>query len=780
MRLIHCVRRILMLGAMMVGAMMVGGFGVGVPNSSLFGQEDMIVEEGPLIDQQPFDLIHLTAQAGGGSYKVFPIAFPNRQVPSNPSASSKVEVVLVQFPDRRYTIAWRWVERIELFEDMVLSHAKELLGKKDFIGAFQNLSYLMRNYPQTPRLEDLRREFLFSSLAVSFRSQQLEQTLSALEELKRSAPDYRKDDVARGLNNVAKSLLERFEEKGDYDSVKKLLERFKRSHGSMEAVQQAEVRLQRLLQSMQQEAESLFKEQRYREAYKATYACLSLAPGSRRCQEMLKSLNAAHSMVRVGVMQLSPTPDATHLIDWGSRRSGLLVSQPLFQFLQTGNEGGNYAFALGRHRLSDDRQSLMLSLSARESQAWNVMRVSQLISERANPRHQHYDPLWASIFDSIQTRGSSQLEVRLQRPNVLPHALMQWSISDTSDDLGGLPGPYQRTHFDGREAVYALRPEWRSSGMPVEVVEVLYETAQPAIYDLSRGYIDMIDQVFPADARSLTADARYQVKSFSLPSTHLLIPVSEHAYLSREKFRRALLYAADRENILKDELLGSSDQRDGRVVSGPFPLGTGDTDPLAYAYNQEVHPVAYDAQLAKLLLTIVSQEMQRESQQTGSQPPPLEKLVIGCPNFEFAKIAVQALMQQWAVIGLESEMRVLNFEDLSDSVAQCDLLYVTTTLWEPAADIQRLFGGHGVTHSDNPFVVQGLGRVREAKNWREVRIALQELHRVVAYHLPVLPLWQVNDRFVVRRGIQGVQDRSVSLYQDISKWRLPGASSVDN
>jgi hypothetical protein len=62
--------------------------------------------------------------------------------------------------------------------------------------------------------------------------------------------------------------------------------------------------------------------------------------------------------------------------------------------------------------------------------------------------------------------------------------------------------------------------------------------------------------------------------------------------------------------------------------------------------------------------------------------------------------------------------------------------------------------------------------LRDSRNWRDVRNSLLDLHQVIAFHLPVLPLWQVTDRFAVRRNVQGVTDRPVSLYQDVQNWRM--------
>jgi hypothetical protein len=54
----------------------------------------------------------------------------------------------------------------------------------------------------------------------------------------------------------------------------------------------------------------------------------------------------------------------------------------------------------------------------------------------------------------------------------------------------------------------------------------------------------------------------------------------------------------------------------------------------------------------------------------------------------------------------------------------------------------------------------------------KVRARTQEVHRLVHYHLPILPLWQITDRFAVRNTIQGVTPNPVTLYQDIQRWRL--------
>ncbi|MCA9133538.1 MAG: hypothetical protein KDA45_10305, partial [Planctomycetales bacterium] len=456
---------------------------------------------------------------------------------------------------------------------------------------------------------------------------------------------------------------------------------------------------------------------------------------------------------------------------------------PLVQFLKTGPEGGRYGFALGTIRQSDDRQQLLLTLDPHIASVLEAFGLAQELLARATPSNAAYDPSWAAILHSVAVTSGSQVRVQLKRPNVLPHALLQWKLP-LAEELDGasqaaaepqpedaLLGPYRLLTRDEWETVFALRQSDALPGQPREVIERFYDDPQQAVNDLLRGEIDILDQLYPADAQRLASDPRLRIGTYALPTTHMLLPVSQHVYLSQAKFRRALLYATNRQAMLSGELLHSDDPQDGRLVSAPFPLGAGSADPLSYAYNTDILPAEYNPQLAKLLLVMTQQELREQAKRTRESEPQLKKLVVGCPDFEFARVAVQAMIQQWANVGIEAEMLVLPTTDRF-ATAGCDLLYVTTTLWEPATDIERLLGDGGVAASDNPFIVQSLEQLRVARNWREVRTALQDLHQLIDYHLPLLPLWQIADRFAVRGSVEGVGEQPVSLYQDIDAWRV--------
>ncbi|GIW97227.1 MAG: peptide ABC transporter substrate-binding protein [Pirellulaceae bacterium] len=737
------------------------------------GQEIEQIEP-PLIDQQPFDLIILTEEEGGEQVKVYPIPFPDRQLPppDQRKPTDRLEVVLLKFPDRRYEITWKAIKDILLYERRIYQEAVDKMREKDFVTAFQNLSYLLKNYPEMEGLEELRRQFLLESAQDRFRKGELRQTLSALEELAQTAPDYRPDAVRNALSRVVDALVTEYEASGDLGNAKQLLSRIRDLYGDdLPVVQKWQQKLLDMAMERKEKARALMAKGRYREARQAVVEMLSILPELEEAQQLLAEINRIHPMVRVGVMQRSDAPDPSSLIDWPARRTGQLIYRSLFQFVETGAEGGQYDFALGSYRLTDDRRQLILILDSQHAKRFPAYLLAQWLVDRANPLAPDYDPSWAAVVDSVASGGAQRLVVNLRRQNVLPHALLQWKLPDDEGAPGSFPGPYRIGDRDERETSFVLR-EAPVAGQPVEVVEVFYEDPKEAVNDLLRGEIDVLDQLYPADARRLTTMPQVEVHSYALPTSHFLIPVSEHPFLTNVKFRRALLYATDRENVLRGELLDSDLDDDGRLLSGPFPVGNQDHDTLAYAHNPHVPPVDYSPHLARLLLVMAKKELEAAAEKNDEPAPQFTPLVVGCPNYEFARVAVQALIQQWKNVGVDAEMKLLPPTQI-DASHGCDLVYVIATMWEPATDIERLLGGNGIARTDNPYLIHELERLRRARNWREVRAVMQEMHQLIAYHLPILPLWQVHDRFAVSKNLSGIEDKPVSLYENIQRWKLP-------
>jgi ABC-type transport system substrate-binding protein len=233
-----------------------------------------------------------------------------------------------------------------------------------------------------------------------------------------------------------------------------------------------------------------------------------------------------------------------------------------------------------------------------------------------------------------------------------------------------------------------------------------------------------------------------------------------------------LLTAIDRKRILEQELLGGAEVPGCREVSGPFPAGAGDTDPLGYAYDSSIPPHAYDPYLAKLLARIAQNQVAAAAAAGDEPPPKLAPLVLGHPAHEVARVACQAIASHWRAIGLETKLQEFPPGVVADPAGACDLVYAEVAIWEPVVDADRLLGITGPAATENTYVRQALRWLNQAQSWDEVRKRLLELHRAVQSEAAVLPLWQLVDFFSYGKRLRNVGQHPVWLYQKVDEWQL--------
>ncbi len=209
-----------------------------------------------------------------------------------------------------------------------------------------------------------------------------------------------------------------------------------------------------------------------------------------------------------------------------------------------------------------------------------------------------------------------------------------------------------------------------------------------------------------------------------------------------------------------------------RVLSGPFPAGMEINDPLGYAYDQSILPRRFEPSLAKLLITMNTNQMQQAADRKKETLPELTPLRLAFPADNLSRVACEAIRSQWLLLDLEVELVQLPVGRTFPDEGTADLVYVAAAVWEPVIDARRLLGPEGLAGSTNQLVGLGLRRLEEAKNWKEVRDRLLDLHFIANNELPVLPLWQLVDSYAYRRELLGIGRNIVSLYQNAENWRF--------
>jgi hypothetical protein len=730
-----------------------------------------------LLDQAPFDLLVLTEKWEQQVFKILP-GESDSVAGADSGGESFLEVTLVRFPDRRYRIARGDVAQRVSFEQLLERRTRRLLEEEDYPQAIEHLTYLQTHYPAMPGLGMLIRECGEASVRQLRERGENAHALAILEDLQRRERAG-SDRYLAAIGREVDILVDDYLAKDALATAQRLVARLEEDYGAegLASVERWNRHFADMAEQLLDQSAAAEMEGDLRQALLLAIRSQAVWPRLEPAKGAVERLRGAYPLLRVGVLQAAASADTASLYDWPSRRIGRAIAPGLMELVGIGGEGGSYRFQLGSHRLAEDRSRLNLRLDRTASHDHDGgqpanHQLAAWLHALSQPEQAEFDPIWRSVVQRVEVTGGDQVSVVLRRPHVLPHALMHWPVASRSPPLG--PPPLYRWQPDDSSPESSLmwagwlEPE---PGQPVEVLEVFTPQASVAVNDLLRGELDLIDRLFPADAQRLTGMPDIEVVQYALPSIHLLVPVGDHPLLAQVEFRRGLMYGFDRQTVLRDELLGGMNDRDSQVISGPFPAQRDVNDPLAYAYNRQVMAYGHDPRLAQLLIQLAINRWRASLPESEvNQPVPPVRLAV--PSHSIGQLVGQAWVDQIERFGLECELVIHESGDGESDSAACDLRLIEVRMWEPAVDIQRLLGPGGLAASRDPYIVMALESLQQAANWPDVRNALQRLHQLVHYQLPVLPLWQLSDWLAYRRQLIGVAARPYHVYQDLEQWRL--------
>ncbi|MEM6688358.1 MAG: ABC transporter substrate-binding protein [Planctomycetota bacterium] len=735
-----------------------------------------------LLQDEPHDLVFFTEKSGGGWAKVYLLPFPGRKLPPNTTGALRLNIISLE--DKELVCNWKDIDRIELWEPRLEKEVKERVAKKDFVGAYPFLAALIRDNPNRPGLRDLRCDFIWQDALTRARKGEWESTLAMLEELRRYAPEFKRSDVKRAMDGVVNKLAEALIRGQKFDLAKQLLSRLAKDYASLRlaSLEKWNLEFVRLAQEKQDLARAAFEKKDYRNALLLIRESRYLQPDLPGNDELVKEIQQTYPMVNVGVLQTATVFEPTRIDNWAARRAGRLVYRTMFEIQGAGPEGGEYEFIFGDSEASPSRLEFDLRIEPQRLDPplnqIDGVRIADTLANRASLSADDYFAPWAAVVETIQLQSPTQVSFNLRRPHVLPTCLLQVLVDGSW--FGGKPGSTTGDYAVGLyieetgETKFDLKSKPKTPDQPREILETRMRSGTKAVNMLLRGEIDMIDQLFPADAVRLENSRAVKVGRYPLPTVHMLIPCSDHPYLAEATFRRGLLYGINRADILKGQLLENQEFEGCRVLSGPFPAGIDENDPLSYAYDERILPRSYEPSLARLLITMNANQMRSLAERKDEKFEEMTPLRLAYPADNLSRLACEAIVAGWGAIGIPSELVELpvgrTFPNEDEDIA--DLVYVSAAVWEPIIDARRLLGPEGLAGSTNQFIAAGLRKVEEAKNWPGVRQGLVLLHSTAHNELPVLPLWQMVDSYAYRRELIGVGSDIVSLYQNADNWRI--------
>ena len=420
---------------------------------------------------------------------------------------------------------------------------------------------------------------------------------------------------------------------------------------------------------------------------------------------------------------------------------------------------------------------------------WPALRVVTI-----SPNSPNFSSSSASARDKAFTSAGSDPTCDPKHSSARRSAA--WPTSEAREARSGSKENSPSNKSDGRRPTRDLRE-------PREKARVLswkklFPNDEEALGALASGEIDALDRAPPWQLDRLKKMDGVSTGRYALPTVHALLVNWGRPILELREFRRALCFAIDRPAIVQQVILGGNSRSGYRPLSGPFPAGTGVTDPIAYAYKPELAVRPYEPTLARALAAMAEGALakkaaavkeaeaekrrkdepatdegdQEEQEAADHQPPPpalSQALVLLHSTDPVARLACQSIKLYLDQAGIPITLRELAPGEPLETTPH-DLRYVELCVWEPLVDARRLLGPGGIAGRSSAYMNLALNRLERAANWNEATSRLHEIHEIAHYDLPLIPLWQTENYFAHRNALQNVGSEPVTLYQNVTQW----------
>jgi ABC-type transport system substrate-binding protein len=780
--------------------------------------------EAPLLEQDPYDTIRLNAVNGHAEVKVQPIKFPDRLVPASPKPSDKIDVQLLDEPDQIRSVEWRNIEKIILFEDRALAQANELVVEAKLDEAYDYFKYLFDRSPRMTGLAEGYENYLYEEAKTSHRNQKYDDALAILRQLFAKNPKRQGLDNAMGMETD--KLVEQYVAQNRFAAARILIRDLVEAFPGHPAAAAWNERIRNQAEAYLREGRAAAAQGDWPKASAQSRLLAALWPALPGAKELGREIHEKHPQIVVGVMSASQPGGENTLADWAARRDRRLFYRTLTEYLGPDIDGGKYLCPVGK--CASDAESLgrRLVIQLKPGIRWSegeaaltAYDVSRRLCAMADPADPAFSEDWGELLQGVAVKGAAELDVQLRRPHVRPESLLQTLLVPYAESYSAdRPVPANGlfllpTSFEGKpngeappiepasnavptgaemkwtippsatvftEIAFRDNPRYflAKPAQPKELIERHYATGANAVRALKSAEIQVLDRVAPWNLKELKNDSKIAVGRYCVPTVHCLIPNYRRPLPASRTFRRALAYGLNREAILA-QLLDKEPIEGCRVISGPFPVGVSNDDPLNYAYDERIEPRRCDPQMAAALAAVSLKEFIESEKKSGRTLKKLPRLVLAHPDDEIAKAACDSIQYQLSVVHLEVDLKPIS-GPVPDRVPDgVDLLYAELAMGEPATDAGRLFGETGLAGGGSPYVALAVKQLEQASDWAKIRDGLRRLHRIAFDDVAVVPLWQLVDFFAYRKGTRGIGDKPFTIYQNIEQWQ-PAFSYPDS
>jgi peptide/nickel transport system substrate-binding protein len=320
-------------------------------------------------------------------------------------------------------------------------------------------------------------------------------------------------------------------------------------------------------------------------------------------------------------------------------------------------------------------------------------------------------------------------------------------------------GPYKFVSYaaDDRVVLEANRDYW--DGAPANdgvVLKVVPDETMRGL-EMRKASADMVvNDLAPDVIHTLLGEGKVAIKTATGVDYAYIGFNMRDPLLKDARVRQAIGFAIDREAIVQYLRRGMA-----RVASGVIP-------PLSWAFADDTFKFTHDPARARQLL---DEAGYRDPDGDGGQPR--LRLTLKTSTSEVYRVQAAVIQRDLANVGIELELRSMEFATLSSDIAKGNVqLY--TLQWVGVTDpdmLRRVFhsgqvppSGFNRGHYINPEVDALLDRATRSTDDVERKDLYAQVQRIVATDAPYVGLWYKTNVVVHQPSLQGVTLSPIADY----------------
>ncbi|MDF2725772.1 MAG: extracellular solute-binding protein family 5 [Paenibacillus sp.] len=387
--------------------------------------------------------------------------------------------------------------------------------------------------------------------------------------------------------------------------------------------------------------------------------------------------------------------------------------------------------------------------------------------------------------DKVVAVSPTQVQFVLKKPwsslpnylawyaKILPKHIFEgqdpWKLTSFNKENPVGTGPYKLTKYMAGQYVELERnPNYFGGAAKIaKVIVSIVPDANTQIAQLLSGTLSMVNVTDPTLMEKLKSNPNLTVNELADNNYYWVALDYSQERFQDVRVRQALLYAIDREAIIKGVLKGY-----GQVATGPIA-------PIQEKYyNKNVQTYGYDPEKAKSLL--------KDAGYTAGADGFLQKdgkvFEINMPAGQYGVLvqASQLVQQYWQKIGVKVNLQVIDWNTYVSKVVGSRQYDATVCWWRAPVDPDVLAyyhssaagKGNNIPGYKNPELDKLLEAGRAAKTTEERVKVYNDVQALTAKELPYLYLWYPTLAVATQKKLTVPKTTFIVAEDHIAEWTV--------